>query len=75
MDAFDELLDLGLWIWRPTSRAGSASAIPSVRRAVYESAPGGWRLGAHERCVGVSWPLAAAPALGGPVTSSTGPAR
>ena len=23
---------------------------PLVRRAVYESAPGGWRLGAHERC-------------------------
>ena len=23
---------------------------PLVRRAVYEAAPGGWRLGAHERC-------------------------
>ena len=23
---------------------------PLVRRAVYETAPGGWRLGAHERC-------------------------
>ena len=26
---------------------------PLVRRAVYESAPGGWRLGAHERCADV----------------------
>ena len=26
---------------------------PLVRRAVYDAAPGGWRLGAHERCADV----------------------
>ena len=31
------------------ARAASASATRSCARAVYEAAPGGWRLGAHER--------------------------
>ena len=31
------------------ARAASASATRSSARAVYEAAPGGWRLGAHER--------------------------
>ena len=36
---------------------------PLVRRAVYESAPGGWRLAAHERCA------AALEASGAPATA------
>jgi DNA-binding NarL/FixJ family response regulator len=35
---------------------------PLVRRAVYEAAPGGWRLGAHERCAEALAARGAAPA-------------
>ena len=35
---------------------------PLVRRAVYESAPGGWLLGAHERCARLLAERGAAPA-------------
>jgi ATP/maltotriose-dependent transcriptional regulator MalT len=35
---------------------------PLVRRAVYESAPGGWRLGAHERCANALAARGAGPA-------------
>jgi DNA-binding NarL/FixJ family response regulator/tetratricopeptide (TPR) repeat protein len=52
MEAFDELLDLGLV--RPTDVPRRFRfRHPLVRRAVYESVPGGWVLGAHERCAHV----------------------
>jgi DNA-binding CsgD family transcriptional regulator len=35
---------------------------PLIRRAVYEAAPGGWRLGAHERCSQALAERGAAPA-------------
>jgi DNA-binding CsgD family transcriptional regulator/tetratricopeptide (TPR) repeat protein len=49
MDAVDELLELDLVRTTEVPRRFRFRH-PLVRRAVYEAAAGGWRLGAHERC-------------------------
>ena len=52
MTAFDELLALDLVRATEVPRRFRFRH-PLVRRAVYESVPGGWLLGAHERCATV----------------------
>ncbi len=49
MDAIDALLRLGLVRSTDVPRRFRFRH-PLVRQAVYEATPGGWRLGAHERC-------------------------
>ncbi len=49
MDAVDELLELDLIRTTEVPRRFRFRH-PLVRHAVYEATPGGWRLGAHERC-------------------------
>jgi DNA-binding NarL/FixJ family response regulator len=52
MDAIDELLLLDLVRNTEVPRRFRFRH-PLIRRAVYEATPGGWRLGAHERCAGL----------------------
>jgi ATP/maltotriose-dependent transcriptional regulator MalT len=52
MEAVDELLQLDLLRTTEVPRRFRFRH-PLVRRAVYEAAAGGWRLGAHERCAEV----------------------
>ena len=51
LEALDELLRLDLIRQTDVPRRFRFRH-PLVRRAVYESTPAGWRLGAHERCAG-----------------------
>jgi ATP/maltotriose-dependent transcriptional regulator MalT len=59
LEALDELLRLDVIRQTDVPRRFRFRH-PLVRRAVYDSTPGGWRLGAHERCA------AALAALGAP---------